>query len=290
MCRSTVVAVLFFFSSLFAYSEVFKNIENDNITEINQLIKDGVINPQNSTTGELLICAVGAKSYKVAKRLCEIGVPVNYRTENGLTALFYACSISDTAMIRLLARSGADLNIKVDGTTILHFAITDGLVTATKELLKLGSKPDLADESGTTPLILASQYGRLDFVKIYLEYGADINACDENGYCALGWAIHNDRDKIAYYLIEQGIGVNNGAATGDTPLFHAVNRCHVKMVKLLIEKGADLTIKDSRGKTPLEFAQRQYGFKTGSRPLINQESREGYGAIVHLLTSAMEKK
>ena len=80
---------------------------------------------------------------RIVKVLLEFGADVNYKTEEGITALGRASVSGDSKSVRLLLEHGADVNVR--------------------------------DNEGWTPLMIASNLGNKEVVKVLLEAGADVN-------------------------------------------------------------------------------------------------------------------
>jgi ankyrin repeat protein len=80
-------------------------------------------------------------------------------------------------VIDRLVAYGADVNATVSshGETLLHIAVSNKSIKATKFLVKYHANVNKADKNGETPLFRAVGRSSLDIVKLLLEAGADIN-------------------------------------------------------------------------------------------------------------------
>ncbi|KAJ8002936.1 hypothetical protein DPEC_G00164140 [Dallia pectoralis] len=117
---------------------------------------------------------------------------INSMSEQGMTALMYACVRGDEAMVQMLLDAGADINSEVPNTvhkhpsvypetrqgTPLTFAVLHGHVPVVQLLLDAranveGSLQDGMENYSETPLQLASAAGNFELVSLLLERGAD---------------------------------------------------------------------------------------------------------------------
>ena len=126
---------------------------------------------------------------------------INARNQLGKTAIFAAAvyyvswedhDIDYPAVIRLLAKAGADLNAQdKDGNTALH--LTHDLESA-KTLLELGASINILNNEGDTPLI---NTGSGEVAKLLLQAGADPATRNIHGLTALDFAFaHNWKGKV----------------------------------------------------------------------------------------------
>lgn len=136
----------------------------------------------------------------------EEGVSVECRSENGFTALQWACLrglVTDhqVEIVRILLDAGSNPNsIQFEnGDSVLMTACVAGNPTITQLLVDAGADVN-AMASGTYPLIAAVQTGEAETVKILLKYGANKQACDVTGRSALDYASVQDRPEIKLIL------------------------------------------------------------------------------------------
>jgi len=105
----------------------------------------------------------------------------------GHTALMYALSQRQAAVIDELIKHGADVNAGSNtGFTPLMFAAQQNDVASASLLLKAGAKPNEAQpKTGLTPLMIASSMSNAQAVDVLLDNKANPNTVDANGYTAL---------------------------------------------------------------------------------------------------------
>jgi ankyrin repeat protein len=191
----------------------------------------------------------------------------NRRDENGKTALHWASSGGNKAVVRVLVDRGADVNAKDEfGSTVLHQAYKGGNEAIVRLLVERGADVNAKDKYGNTVLHQAYKRGNEAIVRLLVERGADVNAKDEYGNTVLHQAYKRGNTAIVRLLVERGADVNVKDKFGTTVLHEAANEGDEAIVRLLVKKGADVKAKGSGGWTVLHNA-----------------AKEGNEAIVQLL-------
>ena len=160
----------------------------------------------------ILACAAGRS--KAALQLIHDGCPVNTRTDQGQSALYFAAASEEEEMIsvvRELIARGADVNCRSsDDFTPLHHACCCGRYDAVKLLLDHGADPSAVEKNyGDTPLhVLAYASGQRDgppsealrIAILLIGHKADLNAKNKAGKTPLGYA--RDAERQDQSLIE----------------------------------------------------------------------------------------
>jgi uncharacterized protein len=126
-----------------------------------------------------------------------------------------------------LLAGGADLNVRLNGRTLLHLAATEGDVAVATWLL---------------------------------DHGADIHAvvdcednCPERGYTPLHAGLAFRDDEMSALLLARGAPVDAAGANGRTAMHVAANR-GLGGALVLARHGGDVLRKDAEGKTPYDLA------------------------------------
>jgi ankyrin repeat protein len=113
--------------------------------------------------------------------------------EAGATPFVRAAQSSDTTLMKLLLKHGADPKaVTKNGDSALHAAGGIGWVEgvtyewskeenveAIRMLLDLGLNPNDQDKEGRTPLMGAAMKGRVDAIRLLVDRGADLNIRDK---------------------------------------------------------------------------------------------------------------
>ena len=104
---------------------------------------------------------------EVARRLLDLGAPIDFADGNGITMLGRAALNNDLEMARMLIERGANVNV-VDkqGMTPLLWAsnIDFGDSAMVELLLRSGAKADARNKDGLNPLELARKFGHANLI------------------------------------------------------------------------------------------------------------------------------
>jgi ankyrin repeat protein len=218
--------------------------------------------------------AVKANNMSEIKQLLKDGVNVNLKDEIGQPALIHACTKGYKDIAEFLLSKGADINAKDDvGGTALMYAGLGGHVDAVGLLLDKGAKFEARDVMKNTALIRVAARGHGDVARLLLERGADVNAKGAYGMTPLMWAASQGDIVFVQLLLNYGAEVNAIAKDGITALMVAsgpvcieekgqygstnsisIKGGNKKILKLLLDHDADVDAKDVRGNTAMFYA------------------------------------
>jgi len=160
---------------------------------------------------------------------------VDWKDEQGSTALTFAIPLGHDKAVRALLEKGADVNAKDDhGNAPLHWAIAHPSIT--RLLLEMGADVDGRNGEGKTALHWAVQEGQEEAVKILVGSGGDVNLRDMNGFTALHAASLQGLEGTVGLLLENGADVDVKDEDGWTPLHAAALRRHDRIVSLLLKR------------------------------------------------------
>jgi ankyrin repeat protein len=209
--------------------------EDGNATKVQGMLKDGADpNAARPTGANALSYAVAGRHTEVVRLLLDARADPN-RTSAGLSPLFLAAELGDFETVKLLIRSGANVNAK------LH---------AVDEDLK-------AREGDTALIAAASPNGTASTVKALLAAGADVNAKAENGKTAVMQAVASENIGVLRALLEAKPDLRARMTDEESDfdaLTLAVGKSKAEMVEALIDAGADPTVRMDDEVTLLEFA------------------------------------
>lgn len=229
-----------------------KNAETKN----SELIAKGVDNNRQNTEQ-------GTKGFRVNKN---IENPNAYKS--GGTLLYHAVLDKNFEQIKLLLKSGADINFKnsddISYDDVKLEWYRDRNKTPVEASVYVGDLDILLLLMEYNPNIdslfkLSVSEEKSEIVEFLIKKGANLNNINENGYkfVPLKSACEKQNLKIVKMLIENGADANISGYEGKTALFDAIEatRANKEIISYLIKNGADIHKEDEKGITPLSFAQ-----------------------------------
>jgi len=153
-----------------------------------------------------------------------------------------AAKARDAVAVKALLKQGADVNAaQGDGMTALHWAATNGDAALMQMLLSAGANIRATTRlGGITPLLMASQGGHAQVVAALLAAGADANSSTATGATALMLAARSGNTETVTRLVETGADLNaKEKGFGQTALMVAAGLDRADVVRLLMSRGAD---------------------------------------------------
>ena len=186
-------------------------------------------------------------------------ININFKDNDGSTALHYACLWGYLELVDALVKRGADINIRgTDQQTPLHVACihnNDNNVSIVKILLDNGADINAKNTDGRTPLHEACYNGDMDLALFLMDSGADIHWINDYKQTLLHRASFNGPVDLVKILIDKGIDIHFKDAQNMTALHIACGKGNMEIAIALIDMGADISAKDIAGRTPLQIAQ-----------------------------------
>jgi ankyrin repeat protein len=143
----------------------------------------------------------------------------------------------DIEGLKGLIREGFDVNMRVDGQTILHEVAALFREEMVVLLLNNGAEIDITDKRNWTPLFCAVYGRQLGTLKLLLKRGATVNRVDSDGNTPLHIATIEElryperRGESIGVLLDAGADVNAAAKDGCTPL-DRVHRLRAKALEI----------------------------------------------------------
>ena len=179
-------------------------------------------------------------------------------------------------IIELFLYHGNDVNMSLDGKTLLYCCIGENNLEIIELLLKKKANPNIKTSTGDFPLLLATREQYVDIVKCLIENNADVNLFDMNGETALSVAIKLRNVEIVKILLRKQVDFNSINIDGETNINIAVKSRNVEIVRLLVfdeilDKTSGITYstvndiciddRDKFGQTPLHVATKNGDFE-----------------------------
>lgn len=221
--------------------------EDREIQRIQQMIQDSpdLINAPGSDGFTPLAGAAGHGWLKVAAYLLDHGAGVNAMCSQrfglgGRTPLVEAVNAGNKAMAKFLIDRGADINFRgQNGDTALHLAAQKGFPAVAEMLLAEHADINARNNSGRTPLLCAMQQEQTKIIQMLLAAGADPNTKDNSGHTPLSYAAQDKNLAVVQLLLAVKADPNTEDSDGRTPLSGAVAQGGPQIVQQLLAAKAD---------------------------------------------------
>ena len=201
---------------------------------------------------------------EVLRLLLRSGADLELEDKDGDRAVHHAAFGDEPGVMEVIAAAGADLNARNKRRqTALHIAVNKGHVGVVKTLLGLACHPSLQDSEGDTPLHDAISKKRDDMLALLLDQNADIMLTNNNGFNALHHAALRGNPSAMRVLLSKLPRpwiVDEKKDDGYTALHLASLNNHVEVAELLVHTGrANMDLQNVNMQTALHLAvERQH--------------------------------
>lgn len=182
------------------------------------------------------------------------------RDAAGRTLLMNAAKDGNEKEIKLLLKSGANVNLKdKDGWTALMYAVRySSNLECTESLLEAGADISLKNKYGSSALVLASCYNENPLIlsKLLLKYKSSDKEVLRSMVFLLSEQNISEKDQLAKlrFYIDQAVPLNV-LYEGKTPLMYAAKYGNsTKIIKMLIDNQASPVLRSTEGKTAFDYA------------------------------------
>jgi ankyrin repeat protein len=182
-----------------------------------------------------------ARVLKASAGLLGAAVLVTVAAASGDSSLSKAVKAGDLQTVRVLIKSGADVNGRSgDGSSPLLWAADSSNLEIARALIKAGATVDLANDYGVTPLLHASRTGDAAMADLLLQAGANPARTHPEGETPLMAAARAGSVPAVRLLLARGVDVNAAETfQKTTALMWAAAEGHREVVDVLLEAGAD---------------------------------------------------
>lgn len=182
------------------------------------------------------------------------------RDAAGRTLLMHAAKDGNEKEIKLLLKSGANVNLKdKDGWTALMYAVRySSNLECTESLLEAGADISVKNIYGSSALVLASCYNENPLIlsKLLSKYKSSDKEVLRSLIFLLSEQNISEKDQLAKlrFYIDQAVPLNV-LYEGKTPLMYAAKYGNsTKIIKMLIDNQASPVLRSTEGKTAFDYA------------------------------------
>ena len=252
---------------------------------------------KNKDGNTLLHVAAIYNSYEATEWLLQQNkIFIHQVNDGGVTAAFFAAQCNSAEVLKLLAKSGANLNYTRKEKSIrpIHVAAVNNSIEAMKILLQPENKVniDQATTEGQTAAFYAAAKNHVEILALLKTAGAHLNIPSKQGYFPIHTAARNNATEAIQFLIQSGVNPSQSTEDGKTALHFAASSNGTKAILVLVENKADLNKGDKYGLTPLHTAAAHGHLETVRmfiklKANILAEAMGGYSPLYYALS---EKK
>jgi ankyrin repeat protein len=199
--------------------------------------------------------------YKVIETLVEFRVNLNFVDSSGFTPLTKSVFMNNIPLTQLFLNSGANVNEKIGGESLLCSMVNLGRYDMIELLLKNGANQECRTNGETALFVALDSHKDLSLIELLVDYKANLECLSSHNETALMNVLRRTESDMPLfnYLIEAKADIDN--LSGDswlgsnprywTPLTWAATFNRVEFVSVLIQNGADVNIPNGSGKTAL---------------------------------------
>jgi ankyrin repeat protein len=250
------------------------------IFKVKQAIAEGAdVNATDSQKWPPLLAAIFNDWHQIARILLAAGADPDASDDLGRSTLRLAVLHNDLSTIRLLIRSGAQVNshspeyLLKDTVIAFQWEATSELLSAGAEYLYLFCNmhgKTLSNDIDPhvwcalagmvcpqSALIQALLLNEQNTANELIRSGHDLSLTATGGRTALMIAVALDQTAIVKRLIKSGASVNEVDDTGNSALHFALKYRRVEIARLLLAAGADPGITNDEGESPAVMKLRQ---------------------------------
>lgn len=185
---------------------LFRAVEKENVRSAAMLVRNGADPSVANTNGDIPLYQAVKLNHSVLAgvllhRSPKAATDANWKTPAGETLTIMAVAAQNTALLRVLAEKGANVNtVDYLENTPLHLAAERGMTDAVDILLAHGAYVDAINIMGTTPIMAAAQRGHDALATQLAQAGADPELRDYSGIAANDFGAYGYSDP---YLQEE---------------------------------------------------------------------------------------
>jgi ankyrin repeat protein len=179
--------------------------------------------PNGFLTDSALLCAVRYHEDAIARYLVHESGKIDMIQEDLHTLLHLSALVQNQEGIELAITHGVNVDSKnYHGETALHHAAKSGDVAIVQMLIRRGAELDIVGTLNfATPLSLACKRGHTEAALKLIEAGSDIQIANQDGDTPLHNAVYSDSPKLVRALLKAGANSSVKNREGRTALEEA---------------------------------------------------------------------
>ena len=260
------------------HSILYYTIENKNNDFFNILINKNVdLNIISKKGISPLLKACKIKNLYKIEKLLEKGAIIDYNTK--YSPLKMVIQNDDYDIFDLFIKYGLDLNLEINGISLLVNAIRKKDIVLVRYLIKNGANVNYIDSKNNIPLKIAiTETDYTEIVELILNNGFDFMAYKDMKFDLLLLCLNCNNIKKSQELLNIFLrfrfDINEKNELGQTLLFSMVYRLmfsnkNYKLVKLLLDYGADIEIIDNQGFSLFDIAIQKCSYEVANFLISN---------------------
>merc|ERR1719359_339090 len=176
---------------------------------------------------------------------------LEFKLNDGTTALSLACMLEKMEVSKLLLDSKADVEAPVEGLTLLLRAAHAGQTGVINQLVEYKAEVDFKTPEGTTALHIATKLKNKDAVDALINCKADMEKTDDDSLTPLMTAVLHDLPEPCEVLMAKKADAAKTYKGGDTLVHIAASQGFEDMTDQLIKGGATVDGLNEKGQSPL---------------------------------------
>lgn len=197
------------FKTMEATNKLLNDQETSSISQIEEYVTYANLSAKDYNGNTALHIALKAKHRderrigKIVTLLIQAGADVDSLNNSNESPLVWAIWLGLLFVAKVLIKFEANVNIRVEGATLQHFAAASSY-PRTLEFLWQNLKADfeVVDDEGKTPLMIAAERNLNIHIKWLINHGVDRSTKDRAGETALFYAVRSNSEKALWALLE----------------------------------------------------------------------------------------